>query len=141
MYQSNRSFNIPLPPGNLPGIWFFGIFFSKFPPPRAKKVIKCPHLRETYLIIQHKESQFLLARGWKKVGWDAFNCWTKYRRKSGHISYKHIKSSTKHTYKTKLVYAFAFHESAIFSLEYIKVCRHDLSTYVESARLVTWNRG
>ena len=41
-------------------------------------------------------------------------------------------------YKTKLVYTFGFHESAIFSLIYIKVClRHDLSTHVESARLVT----
>ena len=41
-------------------------------------------------------------------------------------------------YETKLVYAFGFHESAIFSLEYIKVClRHDLSTLMESARLVT----
>ena len=36
-------------------------------------------------------------------------------------------------YKTKLVYAFGFHESAIFSLEYIKVCLcHDLLTNVES---------
>ena len=41
-------------------------------------------------------------------------------------------------YKTKLVYTFGFHESAIFSLGYIKVClRHDLSSHVESARLVT----
>ena len=42
------------------------------------------------------------------------------------------------TYKTKLVYAFGFHESAIFFLEYIKVClRFDLLTHVESVRLVT----
>ena len=36
------------------------------------------------------------------------------------------------------MYTFGFHESAIFSLEYIKVCLcHDLSTHVESARLLT----
>ena len=41
-------------------------------------------------------------------------------------------------YKTKLVYAFGFHKSTIFSLEYIKVClRHDLSTHMESVQLVT----
>ena len=31
------------------------------------------------------------------------------------------------------MYTFGFHVSAIFSLEYIKVClRHDLSTHMES---------
>ena len=105
MYQSNRSFNIPPPnpnpnpnppppPGNLPGIWIFGKFLFKFPPPRAKKlfkcsiigpfqVIKCPHPWEKlpdYLIIQHKESQVSLTHAWKEVGWEAFSCWTKYSK-------------------------------------------------------------
>ena len=93
MYQSNRSLNIPPPPppGNLSGIWIFGKFLFKFPPLQAKKLFKCPTIRSIssdqmapppgklldYLIIQHKESQVLLAHGWKKVGWDAFSCWTK----------------------------------------------------------------
>ena len=58
MYQSNRSLNIP-PRGNPPGIWIFGKFLFKFPPPEAEKlfkcpiigpfqVIKCPHPRETF---------------------------------------------------------------------------------------------
>ena len=47
------------PPGNPPGIWIFGKFLFKFPPPEAEKlfkcpiigpfqVIKCPHPRETF---------------------------------------------------------------------------------------------
>ena len=44
MYQSNRSFNIP-PPGSLPGISIFGKFLFKFPPHRAEKLFKCPHLQ------------------------------------------------------------------------------------------------
>ena len=31
MYQSNQSFNIPLSPGNPPGIWIFGKSLFKFP--------------------------------------------------------------------------------------------------------------
>ena len=31
------------PPGNPPGIWIFGKFVFKFPPPRAEKLFKCPH--------------------------------------------------------------------------------------------------
>ena len=42
--------------------------------------------------------------------------------------------------------AFAFqlvrHESGIVRFECMKAClRHDLPRHVESARLVTWNRG
>ena len=48
MYQSNRSFNIPL--GNIPGIWIFEKFLIKFPPHRAEKLFKCPHPRENYRI-------------------------------------------------------------------------------------------
>ena len=33
---------LPPPPGNPPGIWIFGKFMFKFPPPRAKKLFKCP---------------------------------------------------------------------------------------------------
>ena len=49
-------------------------------------------------------------------------------------------------YRAKLVQAFAFqsvrHEWGIFRFECIKAClRHDLSRHVESAWLVTWNRG
>ena len=47
------------PPGNPPGIWIFGKFWFKFPPPEAEKlfkcpiigpfqVIKCPHPRENF---------------------------------------------------------------------------------------------
>ena len=47
------------PPGNPAGIWIFGKFFFKFPPPEAEKlfkypiiglfqVIKCPQPRETF---------------------------------------------------------------------------------------------
>ena len=79
MYQSNQSFNIP--PGNPPpGHLNFWNFFLKFLAPRAKKVIKCRHSRGNYLIIQNKEPQVSLAHGWKKVGWDAFSCWTKYSK-------------------------------------------------------------
>ena len=64
-----------------------------------------------------------------------------------HDKYKSFLSTLK--YGTKLVKAFGFqpipHKYAIFSFEFIKVClrrlRHDLSTHVESAWLVTWNRG
>ena len=60
MYQSNQSLNIPPPsPGNPPGIWIFGEYLFKFPPPEAEKlfkcsiigpfqVIKCPHPWETF---------------------------------------------------------------------------------------------
>ena len=42
MYQSNQSFNIS-PPGNPPGIWIFGKFlFKSPPPPEAEKLFKCP---------------------------------------------------------------------------------------------------
>ena len=38
------------------------------------------------------------------------------------------------------MYAFGFHESTIFSLEYIKVClHHDLATHVESDVSATRN--
>ena len=44
MYHSNQSFNIPSPaPGNPPGIWIFGKFLFKCPPPRTEKLFKCPH--------------------------------------------------------------------------------------------------
>lgn len=59
MYQSNRSFNIPL--GQPPGHLNFWKIFVEIPPSRAKKlfkcliigpfqVIKCPHSRENYQI-------------------------------------------------------------------------------------------
>ena len=40
MYQSKRSFNIP--PGNPQGIWIFGTFLFKSPPPWPEKLFKCP---------------------------------------------------------------------------------------------------
>ena len=66
------------PPGNPPGhLNFLENFFGKFPPPRAKKLFKCPAIRSIssdqiapppgklvdYLIIQNKESQVSLAHG------------------------------------------------------------------------------
>ena len=115
-------------------------------------MIKCPHPRENYLIIQHKESQVSLAHDERKstetpsvVEQNIANASHLISRKSKEeilgIFHKNTSSQVQFNifmYKTKFLYAFGFHESAIFSLEYIKVClRHDLSTHVESARLVT----
>ena len=44
MYRSNRSFNMPPPPGQPPGIWLLGKLLFKFPPTRAKMPFKCPTL-------------------------------------------------------------------------------------------------
>ena len=50
MYQWNRSFNVPAPPGSPSGIWIFGNFLFKFPSYRAEKLLKCPQPRENYQI-------------------------------------------------------------------------------------------
>ena len=42
MYQSNRSFDIPL--GNPPGICVFEKFLFKSPLPGPKKLFRCSHL-------------------------------------------------------------------------------------------------
>ena len=49
MYQSNQSLNIPHP-GNPAGIWTFGKFLFKFPPPEAEKLFKCPIISPFQLI-------------------------------------------------------------------------------------------
>ena len=43
IYQSNRSFNIPPPPGNPPGIWLFGKLLFKSPLPKPKCRSNVPH--------------------------------------------------------------------------------------------------
>ena len=48
MYQSNRSFNIP--PGQPRGPLNFWKILVQTLPPRAEKLIKCPHLRESFQI-------------------------------------------------------------------------------------------
>ena len=50
MYQSTRSFSIPPPPPNPPGIWLFSKLLFKFPPTWAKMPFKCPTLGSIQVI-------------------------------------------------------------------------------------------
>ena len=77
MYRSNRSFNMPSPPGNPPGIWLFWNFLFKFPPTRAKMSFKCPTLGSIQVIKCPRPGDISQAQKWQKDGGNAFSCRTK----------------------------------------------------------------
>ena len=75
MYQSNRSFNMPPPPGNPPGIWLFWKLLFKFPPTRAKMPFKCPTQGSIQVIKCLHPGDISPAQKWQK---DDGSCRTKY---------------------------------------------------------------
>ena len=77
MYRSNRSFNMPPPPGNHPGIWLFWKLLFKFPPTRAKMPFKCPTLGSIQVIKCPHPGDISQAQKWQKNGGNAFSCRTK----------------------------------------------------------------
>ena len=78
MYRSNRSFNIPPPPGQTPGIWLFWKLSFKFAPTRDKMSFKCPTLGSIQVIKCPRPGDISQAHKWQKDGRNAFS----YRRKS-----------------------------------------------------------
>ena len=77
MYRSNRSFNMPSPPGNPPGIWLFWKWLFKFPPTRAKMPFKCHTLGSFQVIKCPHPGDISHAQKWQEDGGNAFSCRTK----------------------------------------------------------------